>query len=49
MTKPQMINEIIGMAQISGTGNIGDIFFSLAFITEKELIKICNDLGIKCE
>ena len=57
MNKGEMINEILGAvnAQAERTkGSIhqtlkadGRLFFSLAFLTEIELKKICKKIGIK--
>ncbi len=51
MKKPEMINAIIGEAKNSAiTANRpfdgGDLFFTLAFRSEKELRKICKSIGI---
>ena len=51
MNKGQMINEIIGVAKneafLKGIEfNGGDLFFSLAFRTVKELKQICKKLNI---
>lgn len=52
LTKGEMINEIIGVAKtsalVSGRAFDGaDLFFTLAFATEKSLTKICKGLNIK--
>ncbi|MCO5238861.1 MAG: hypothetical protein M9904_02290 [Chitinophagaceae bacterium] len=52
LTKGEMINEIIGVARTSALANGrafdgADMFFTLAFTTEKSLIKICKGLNIK--
>lgn len=51
MSKAQMVNAIMGeavRAAISAGKNVdtSDMFFSLAFKTERELKSICKKLGI---
>lgn len=43
----RMINEIIYNCEINNVKNMGNVFFSLAFRSENELKKICNDMNIK--
>jgi hypothetical protein len=47
MTREQMINAILQAAKTSGIYLSGDLFFSLAFKSKNQLIKICNQLYIK--
>lgn len=50
LTKPEMINEILGVYRHSGNEHgVGEIFFRLAFLDETALIKICRDLRIRIE
>lgn len=46
MTKEIMIQEILIQCKVNNTPTTGDLFFSLAFRTEPELIKICSELNI---
>ncbi len=44
--KKKLIQEILLQAKANDLYISGDLFFSLAFRTEKELIKICRKIGI---
>jgi hypothetical protein len=51
MDKAQMINAIMETANIAALSagkefDRGDMFFSLAFRTDRELKKICKQIGI---
>jgi hypothetical protein len=51
ITKGEMINQIIGLTKTSAIAHKiifdgGDLFFSLAFRTEKELKQLCKKLNI---
>lgn len=49
MSKEAMIKEILIAAKAGGAYMGGDLFFGLAFRTEAELRKICQELNINCE
>jgi len=46
ISKDAMIQEILMAAVANGVHTTGDMFFALAFRTEKELARICCDLHI---
>jgi len=46
MEKKEMIKHIITQAKACGVDVDGDMFFSLAFRTESELIKIGKNMGV---
>jgi hypothetical protein len=47
MKKAVLIKEILMVAKANNVPTTGDLFFSLAFRTEKELIAIAKELRIK--
>lgn len=47
MSKENLIKEILMCCKASNTYTGGDLFFSLAFKSEKELKQICQTLYIK--
>lgn len=47
MDKSAMINEILQACKANGVYTSGDLFFSLAFRSESELKRICQELHIK--
>lgn len=49
MTKANMIKHIITQAKACGVNVDGDMFFSLAFRSESELIKIGKKMGVDLE
>ena len=49
LTKEEMITEIMLCCRANNVPNDGDVFLALAFRTEPELIKICQELHIKTD
>lgn len=45
--KEDLIIDILQVIKISNLNTTGDVFFSLAFRSENELIEIARDLNIK--
>jgi hypothetical protein len=46
-SKQQMIQDILINAKANNVITDGDLFFALAFRTETELKKICQEMNIK--
>jgi hypothetical protein len=47
LTKAQMINEILQLCVVNNVYTSGELFFSLAFMSDEQLKKVCTELGVK--
>jgi hypothetical protein len=45
-TKETLINEILQQCKANDVPTTGDLFFSLAFLTESQLVDVCSKLNI---